>query len=158
MPAIAGTAWPHPHLSRRQFIGAAGVTAAAATLYTTGTLGPTTRAKGSGHQHGVPTGSAPNPIPVTVDGGAVKPFDQIHWLLPGPDGSTTPFIGLPGFGLDVDPATITDYRGYTAYAVIAGTAKGSDGEMYNCEFDVRVMQGNYVGEDAKRHHGTFGFF
>ena len=51
-----------------------------------------------------------------------------------------------------------DYRGFTAYAVVAGTAKASDGNEYPCEFDVRVMDGVYIASDGSRNRGTFGFF
>jgi len=102
--------------------------------------------------------SAPKPIPPMVDGGADAPFDFIHWLLPGPEGKPTQILELPAFGLDVDPSLMTDYRGFTTYAVLAGSARGSDGKPYDVELDVRVMDGMYVGEDGKTHEGTFGFF
>jgi hypothetical protein len=99
-------------------------------------------------------------VDTTPPGGepAPDPFREIHWLLPGPEGATTQILELPAFGLDADPSMITDYKGFTAYAVLAGEAYGGDGEKYDCEFDVRVMQGEYIGEDGKHHHGTFGFF
>lgn len=53
---------------------------------------------------------------------------------------------------------MTDYRGFTAYSVMAGEALGSDGATYDVEFDVRVMDGAYVAEDGSRNHGTFAFF
>jgi hypothetical protein len=80
------------------------------------------------------------------------------WFLPGPDGSSTPIIGIPASGLDVEPSTITDFNGFTAFAVLTGQAEGSNGTTYNVEFDLRVMEGDYVAEDRSRQHGTFGFF
>ena len=34
----------------------------------------------------------------------------------------------------------------------------SDGKIYNVEFDVRVMEGEYIAEDGSAQHGVFGFF
>jgi hypothetical protein len=59
-------------------------------------------------------------------------------------------------GLNVEPSTITDFRGVTALAYHVGTATGSDGLTYNLETDVRVFAGEYVAEDGSRHEGTFG--
>lgn len=75
-----------------------------------------------------------------------------------PTDAATPFNKLPGFGLDVEPSTLTNFKGFTAYSVISGQAKGSDGKTYNVEFDVRVMEGEYIAEDGSRNRGTFGFF
>ena len=106
-----------------------------------------------------PNKSAPNPIPFQAGPvGAPDPFNFIHWTLPGPLGAVTQVLELPAFGLDIDPSTVTDYEGFTAYAVIAGTARSSKGEDFDCELDVRVMDGKYVGEDGRLHRGTFGFF
>ena len=79
-------------------------------------------------------------------------------LVPGPEGTFTPIIGIPGLGLDVEPSLITDFMGFTAFAVIAGQAEGSDGKTYNVESDLRVMEGEYVAEDGSHHQGTFAFF
>ena len=85
-------------------------------------------------------------------------FEGPHAFLPGPEGSTTPFSGLPGMGLDIEPSTMTDFNGFTAFAIVAGQAEGSDGKTYNVESDLRVMAGEYVVEDGSRHQGTFAFF
>jgi len=98
---------------------------------------------------------APLPIPGGVD---ARPIGFIHWFLPGPEDRVTPFLEIPGFGLDVEPSLMTDYKGFTAFAVLAGQAKGSDGNTYNVEFDLRVMDGRYRAEDGSRQRGTFGFF
>lgn len=79
-------------------------------------------------------------------------------FLPGPEDAVTPFFGARGMGLDVDPSTITNFAGFTAFAVLAGHAEGSDGKTYNVESDLRVMEGEYVAEDGSRHQGTFAFF
>ena len=61
-------------------------------------------------------------------------------------------------GLDVEPSTMTNFKGFTAFAVLAGQAEGSDGKTYNVESDLRVMEGEYVAEDGSRQQGTFVFF
>jgi hypothetical protein len=98
---------------------------------------------------------APSPIPGGIE---VPPLGFIHAFVPGPEGSSTPFAGIPGMGLDVEPSTITNFEGFTVFAVLSGQAEGSDGKTYNVEFDVRVMQGEYIAEDRSRQRGTFGFF
>jgi hypothetical protein len=98
---------------------------------------------------------APSPIPGGIE---VPDVGLLHAFIPGPEGSSTPFAGLPGMGLDVEPSTITDFEGFTVFAVLSGQAEGSDGKTYNVEFDVRVMQGKYIAEDGSRQRGTFGFF
>ncbi len=140
-------------MSRRAFIG--GTAAAAALVGTAGVAAPA-------HAHEPLTGPArpaPSPIGATIPSGVTEPafLEFIHWLLPGPIGSSTPFIGIPGFGLDVEPSTMGDYRGFTTFAVVSGEAEGSDGNAYDLEFDVRVMQGTYQAADGSRHDGTFAF-
>jgi hypothetical protein len=98
---------------------------------------------------------APSPIP---GGGDAPPVGFVHIFLPGPVGAFTPFFGLPGMGLDVEPSTITNFAGFTAFAVLSGQAEGSDGKTYNVESDLRVMEGEYVAEDGSLQGGTFAFF
>lgn len=157
----ASKAVPHVHVSRRSFLTGVGAAAAVGSATALGIPSPA-QAKGNGRGNSsknvFSNSSAPKPIPPTVDGGADAPFDFIHWLLPGPEGKPTQILGLPAFGLDVDPSLMTDYKGFTTYAVLAGSARGSDGNDYDVELDVRVMDGTYVGEDGETHEGTFGFF
>jgi hypothetical protein len=135
-------------------LGAAGVLglfpqrrgAEAAAAGTSGTVDQAHPASATALQQALP---APLPIP----GGAV-----VHVFLPGPEGSTTPVVGLPGGGLDVEPSTMTNRKGFTAFAILAGHAEGSDGKTYNIEVDLRVMAGEYVAEDGSRQQGTFAFF
>lgn len=160
-PTLAGLPF---ELSRRQFLGAAGATAAVATLAGTGTIALSGPAHATQPATQIPMGALPKPIAATVPTVPPDvppldaPFDVIHWLLPGPPDAATTFNGLPGFGLDVDPSTLTDFSGFTAYSVIEGSGRGSDGKTYDVELDVRVMDGTYIAEDGSRHHGTFGFF
>lgn len=127
--------------------GAAAVTAGAAVSF-----GPST-ASASGL---LPKGSAPKPIPGGVDSGDPN-VGFIHWWLPGPTDATTPVIGLGGFGLDVDPSTITDFDGVSAMAVVAGEVAGSDGQTFACEVDVRAMKGRFVDEAGVTRRGAFAF-
>jgi hypothetical protein len=109
----------------------------------------------SAHSHGVPRVlPAPTPIPggVQIPGGPL-----LHVFLPGPPEVTLPFTGTQLQGLDVEPAVITDYRGVTALAYLAGSATGSDGNRYNLEADMRAMEGTYVATDGSRQHGLFAF-
>lgn len=138
--------------NRRKFIiGAGAVTAATAVTTVAGTSAASA------------TTPLPNavPIPEPINGGILldpeDPASIIHWLLPGPPGLTTPVIGLPAMGLDVDPSTVGNFNGSQAYAVVAGTAEGSDGETYDCEFDVRAMEGRYVAADGIERRGAFAF-
>jgi TAT (twin-arginine translocation) pathway signal sequence len=105
------------------------------------------------HGHGLPQVlPAPKPIPggIQIPGGPL-----IHTFLPGPEDVTLPFTGLTLQGEDVEPSVITDYRGFTAVAYHVGTATGSDGERYDLETDIRVMDGSYVAEDGSRKRGLF---
>jgi hypothetical protein len=72
-------------------------------------------------------------------------------------GAVTPFARLPGGGLDVEPSPLTNFKGFTVFAVLSGQAEGSDGKTYNVEFDLRVMEGEYIAEDGSHQRGTFGF-
>ncbi len=158
---------PHAHLSRRSFLTGVGAAAALGSAAVLGVADPAEAAgKGGGFGSGTnvfSNSSAPRPIEAvvgTAEPGFVPPppFDFIHWLLPGPPGATTQILNLPAFGLDADPSLMSDYHGFTAYAVLAGSARGNNGEEYDVELDIRVMDGKYVGEDGRTHEGTFGFF
>jgi hypothetical protein len=93
---------------------------------------------------------APKPIPGGID---IPPL--IHEFLPGPEEITLPFTLLTLQGLNVEPSTITDFKGFTALAYHVGTATGSDGTTYNLETDIRVIEGEYIAEDGTRREGTF---
>lgn len=154
------TATAFPTLSRRRLLTGAGAAAVAGALGAS----PAEAHGRSGHHH--KGGDArprrilplPKPIPGGTAVGLPAPLDFVHIFLPGPTDATTPFLGLPGEGLDVEPSTITDFRGRTAFAVLSGRARGNDGKNYNVEFDVRVIEGRYVAADGSRNYGAFGFF
>jgi hypothetical protein len=98
---------------------------------------------------------APDPIPGGLPVGPVVPGDVIHLFLPGPTDVTLPFSNTTLMGLDVEPSTITDFDGETAFAYLLGSAKGSDGAAYNLEVDIRAFEGEYVAADDSVQRGEF---
>ena len=130
-----------------------GTGAAAAVVGAIGAVGQVKPASATELRRAKP---APLPIPGGVDAG--PPVGFVHSFLPGPVGSFTPFFQLPGGGLDVEPSTMTNFKGFTAFAILSGQAEGSDGKTYNVEFDLRVMEGEYIAEDGSHQQGTFAFF
>jgi hypothetical protein len=135
-------------ISRRSLFKYGAATGAAATV-----VAATPAA--SAHGHGVPRVL---PAPAPIPGGNQLPGGPLlHVFLPGPPEVTLPFTGTQLQGLDVEPAVITDYRGFTALAYLAGSATGSDGRQYNLEADMRAMEGTYVATDGSRHRGLFAF-
>jgi hypothetical protein len=98
----------------------------------------------------------PLPAPRPIPGGTQVPNGPlVHIFLPGPTNVTLPFTGLPLEGLDVEPSTITDFRGFTALAYTVGSARGNDGRRFNLECDMRMFDGTYVAETGARREGTF---
>jgi hypothetical protein len=83
------------------------------------------------------------------------PYDLIHIFLPGPPEIELPFSKLRLMGLDVEPSTITDYKGTTALAYVIGTATGSDDVEYGLEADIRAFEGKYVSADGSTNRGMF---
>ena len=140
-------------LDRRRFVlGAAGAVAGAGA--TTLTWPASTSAASSRAGAGVPV-TPPNPIP----GGAFDvgpPLGVLHVFVPGDPSITLPFTGVTLGGFDVEPATITDFRGSSAVAFHVGSARGSDGKTYNLETDIRAFEGEYV-VGGVRHQGAFAF-
>ena len=98
----------------------------------------------------------PLPAPKPIPGGTELPgLPLFHEFLPGPETITLPFTLAMLQGLNVEPSTITDFKGVTVLAYHVGTATGHDGTKYNLETDIRVMQGEYVAENGKKSEGTF---
>jgi len=156
-PSNQGLHGGHTHgwergFSRRGFIH----TAAGATALAFGSgLSRTALAHDDDKDEPLP---APKPIPGVTDLsglGLVPPYDFIHIFSPGPVGIVLPFTQVPLEGLNVEPSTITDFRGTTAAAYHIGEARGSDGHTYNLETDIRVMEGTYVAVDGTTRHGSF---
>jgi hypothetical protein len=141
-------------IGRRRLL--VGTGAAAAVVGTVGAVGRVKPAAAMELRRAKP---APSPIPGGIDTGPPPGgVGIIHIFLPGPEDAVTPIIGLRGMGLDVEPSTLTDFKGFTAFAVLAGQAKGSDGKTYDVEFDLRVMEGEYKAQDGSHYRGAFAFF
>jgi hypothetical protein len=138
-------------MDRRTFVkGAVGSVAAAGLA--PGLVGT---AAGTGKR---PDHAPPLPAPKPIPGGLQIPdVPLLHVFVPGPEGVTLPFTQTPLMGLDVEPSTITDYKGATAMAYLVGTATGSDGKDYDLEVDIRGYEGQYVAADGSLNFGTFGF-
>jgi hypothetical protein len=108
------------------------------------------------HVHAfVPASSSPNSdppasiAPVPIPGGdAVPPVGFLHAFFPGPTS-----IGDDGF--DIEPSTITNFKGFTGVAMLAGTATDANGNSFDLMSDLRVFQGEYASADGRHHHGTF---
>ena len=135
-------------LDRRRFVLAAAgtVTGGAASLAWASpgdaTASPSSRRRSS---------PAPNPIPGGIE---LAPGLVIHIWGAGDPAVTLPFTGITLQGLDVEPATITDFNGASALAYHVGSALASDGRTYNLETDIRAFEGEYV-VDGDVHHGLF---
>jgi hypothetical protein len=138
-------------ISRRKFVQTA--TAAAAGV-TGATLARPARAGAWWHWPHRQTVVPPNPIA----GGVTPPnHTQIHLWPAGDPAVTLPFSHGTLKGFDVDPSTITDFRGLSALAYHVGTATGSDGATYNLESHMTVLRGRYVASDGTLRFGTFSF-
>ena len=135
-------------LSRRRFVQTAAVAAAGVTG--SFALPARSHAWGGGEGPVVP----PKPIPggVTLPNGT-----QLHVWQPGDPSVTLPFSHSTLKGFDLDPSTITDFRGFSALAYHAGTATGGDGVTYNLETHMTVLKGTYVATDGTHRFGTFSF-
>lgn len=136
-------------IDRRKFL--AGSAGAAATAGVASVLGPGV-ALASGHD--TPLVPTPNPIPGGLPVGLPAPYDTVHIFLPGPPDVTLPFSGLGLMGLDVEPSTITNFRGRAALAYLVGEARGSDGTTYGLEVDIRAFEGRYR-TNGRATEGTF---
>ncbi len=137
---------------RRLMLGAAGAVAGAGAAKL---AWPSSTFAASSHVSSNAVLPAPNPIP----GGAFDigpPLGLLHVFVPGDPSITLPFTGGTLAGFDVEPSTITDFRGSSAVAFHVGTARGSDGKTYNLETDIRAYEGRYV-VDGVTHQGAFGF-
>jgi hypothetical protein len=136
-------------LSRRRFVQTAAVAAAGVT----GSLALPARSRAWGAGAGA-TVVPPKPIPggITLPNGTV-----IHGWQPGDPTVTLPFSHATLKGFDLDPSTITDFRGFSALAYHAGTATGSDGATYDLESHMTALKGTYVATDGTRRFGTFSF-
>jgi hypothetical protein len=94
-------------LSRRQLVvGAARVAASAGVASAV----PASAHGAEGFVHG--SGEATSPVAGAQADTRRLDFGQfIHVFIPGPAGDLLPFTGTPLMGFDVEPSTITDFRG-----------------------------------------------
>ena len=147
-------------LSRRRFVTKGATAAIAGSVAPWGFASSDRGYGGAPHHSRRKTKPIPNPIPGQIPTGLPSghPLEFVHWFLPGPTNAFTPVLGLQGMGLDVEPSTITDFSGFTAFAVLAGEAKGSDGKTHAVEFDLRIMEGRYRAADGSEQNAAFGFF
>lgn len=135
--------WTTP-MSRRQFLGSAALAGGAAA--TAGVWLPQLTA--SAESESVAT-VFPRPIP-----GGVQPFGIfIHHFPPVP---------VLGPGPINEPSQITDFNGLVGVCRVTGAGTGTDlatgtTSRLNYQVDNGFMSGLYVGEDGRRHHGTFAF-
>ena len=107
-------------------------------------LGPIANPAQASHTHG-------DAEPVPIPGGDVIPgFGLVAQFVPGPIG-VRPFFE----GEDVEPNGLTNFRGFIAMVILAGTATDATGNEYHLEYDIRVYQGEYVSGDGTHHRGTF---
>jgi hypothetical protein len=95
----------------------------------------------------------PKPIP----GGGFDLPPLLHVFAAGDPAVTLPFTGVTLQGFDVEPATLTDFKGFSALAMHVGTATARDGTAYNLETDMRAFRGNYIDATGTRRFGTFAF-
>jgi hypothetical protein len=134
-------------LSRRRFVQTAAVAAAGVT----GSFALPARSRAWG-------GGGPVVPPKPIPGGVKLPNGtQLHVWQPGDPTVTLPFTHSTLKGFDLDPSTITDFRGFSALAYHAGTATGGDGATYDLETHMTVLRGVYVAADGTRRFGTFSF-
>jgi hypothetical protein len=138
-------------LNRRRFVQAAVGTVAGAGLAGGAVLPAAAHATDSPKAFGA---EPPKPIP---GGQQIPGGPLLHGFAPGPTNLTLPFSGAVPQGLDVDPSTFTDFRGFAAMAYHVGTARGSDGKTYNLETDVRAYRGTYVDATGARRSAAFSF-
>src|SRR6266571_7291470 len=88
--------------------------------------------------------AAPAFEPRHIPGGITLPDGTvIHLFLPGPK-------SLGFMGKDVEPSTMTDFRGFSAQAYVNGTATDDKGNGYTMQNDLRVYSGQFVGTDGLR--------
>jgi hypothetical protein len=107
--------------------------------------------------HGDHTRHATDAPPKPIPGGGFDIPPLIHVFAPGDPSVTLPFTQGTLQGLDVEPATLTDFKGFSAVAFHVGTATGRDGTAYDLETDVRAFRGRYVDVTGARRFGTFAF-
>ena len=134
--------WVRP-MTRRTFLGSAALAGGAAV-----TAGWWLPEVANAAFDGVAT-VFPRPIP-----GGVAPFGiPIHHFPPVP---------VFGPGPINEPSEITDFNGLVGICRVTGAGTGTDlatGTQTRLSYQVDngFMSGLYIGEDGRKHHGTFAF-
>lgn len=134
--------WQRP-FSRRRFIG--------------------TVATGAGAVLGSGLGLGGIPLPASLAGTVFAGGSAEPRPLPG--GVTTPFgVFIHHFpaGSANEPSQIWDFNGLVANTRALGSGTGTNtvtGDEFRMLYalDMGVMQGLYIGQDNRRHRGTFAF-
>ena len=135
-------------VSRRAFLGTA-ATAGTGILMPASAFARTHDGDRDDHEQ---EGVRPNPIPGGV--APLAPFGIfVHHKPPTP--------GLPLASIN-EPSQITDFSGFVGVTRIRGGGMGTNtltGARTPLAFqaDMGFNQGQFIGSDGKRHHGTFGF-
>jgi hypothetical protein len=134
--------WDVP-MSRRKFLGSAALAGGAAAA-----AGIWMPEVASAAEEGVAT-VLPRPIPGGVSplGVFIHHFPPVPLFPPGPIN---------------EPSEITDFNGMVGVCRVTGAGTGKDlktgaSTRYSYQVDNGFMSGLYVGEDGRRHHGTFAF-
>lgn len=89
--------------------------------------------------------------PKPISGGAM-PFGILvhHFPLP-----SSPAAALASIN---DPSEITDFNGFIGDTHIRGAGTGTGfASQLAFQTDMGFMQGEYIGQDGRHHHGTFCF-
>ncbi len=147
-------------LSRRQFVGSAAESLAAAAGLGS-LLAACSRADDGFLTSPISPGlslakASAQAAPVPIPGGTPLLGGAFRVWAPAP-----PAAGLDS--IDAEPATITNFNGFVGLAYISGMVtrrSRSTGETVELPFlgsDMRFMTGVYRGEDGRVRRGTFGF-
>jgi hypothetical protein len=97
-------------------------------------------------------GAGAGPEPTPIPGGLKPPGSPVlHVWAPGP-------VGLNDFaqGVDVEPSTITNFRGMSAIAYVQGKARTNSRSNLDLDSDMRLFVGTYM-KDGVEHRGAFAF-
>ena len=89
-------------------------------------------------------------LPEPIPGGASPLGIMVHHFPLPPPG--TPLSSL------TEPSEITDFNGFIGDTRIRGAGSGTGfAAPLAFQTDMGFMQGEYIGQDGRHHHGTFGF-
>jgi hypothetical protein len=138
--------WDVP-LTRRKFLGSAALAGGAAAA--AGIWMPELASAANEDKATV----LPRPIPGGVTPPITPPLVLVHHFPPVPVFPPGPIN---------EPSQITDFNGVVGITRVTGHGTGKDlktgaATRFSYQVDNGFMSGLYVGEDGRRHHGTFAF-